>query len=225
LPKGNYTASVKVRSTGGQNALILYAKGYGGATELQAVVGSTAYSSWTEFIIPNIPVTSGQVEIGIWSDANANNWAAFDDFILSRNYVNNPGFETGTDSGWSQYSTVGSAQRVEFGGIHSGSYKLAYEYATAYRQKTYQTISVPNGTYKASVWVRSTGGQNALHLYARDYGGSELVASAGSANIPGWTLLAIDNIPVTSGQIEIGMWSNANANNWSAMDDFILIRK
>ncbi|WP_372663506.1 glycosyl hydrolase family 28 protein [Cohnella sp.] len=226
VPNGNYTLSVWVRSTGGQNALHLYAKNYGSTTELQAVVGSTAYSSWTEFIIPNIPVTNGQVEIGVWSDANVNNWAAFDDFVLSRNYVNNPGFETGNTSGWSEWNNVGGAQTVEWGGTHSGNWKLAHEYSTAYKQKTHQVLSVPNGTYKLSVWFRSTGGQNALHLYAKNYGSStELQATVGSASVPSWTLYTIDNIPVTNGQIELGIWSDANANNWAAMDDFILIRK
>ncbi|MFD0670899.1 glycosyl hydrolase family 28 protein [Cohnella sp. GCM10027633] len=225
VPNGNYTASVKLRSTGGQNALHLYAKGYGSSAELQAVAGGAAFSSWTELTIPNIPVTNGQVELGIWTDGNAGNWAAFDDFVLTRNYVNNPGFETGTATGWSQYSTVGSAQTVQFGGTNGGSYKLAYEYASAYKQKTYQTITVPNGTYKASVWIRSTGGQNALHLYAKGYGGAEMQAFAGGAALPNWTLLTIDNIPVTSGTIELGIWADANANNFAAMDDFILIRK
>lgn len=226
VPNGNYTASVWVRSTGGQNAHHFYAKNYGSQTELQAEIGSASIPNWTQYIIPNIPVTNGQVEIGIWSNANANNWSAYDDFVLSRNYVNNPGFETGNTSGWSEWNDVGGAQEVEWGGTHSGDWKLTHEYATAYKQKTYQTVSVPNGTYQLSVWLRSTGGQNAFHLYAKNYGnGPELNASLDGSAFPSWTLFTIDNIPVTNGQVEIGLWSNATANNWAAADDFILVRK
>jgi hypothetical protein len=136
--------------------------------------------------------------------------------------INNPGFETGNTSGWSQYSDIGTNYRIESGSAHTGTYKLAhYNSTSAYKQKTYQTLSVPNGTYKLSVWMRSNGGQNTLLLYAKNYGNpTELQANIGASSA--WTQYTIDNIPVTNGQIEFGIWSNASANNWAAMDDFTL---
>ncbi len=83
-----------------------------------------------------------------------------------------------------------------------------------------------NGTYTLSAWVKSTGGQNVLNLYAKNYGGSERKAIIDtSSSIPNWTRYTVDNIQVTNGQIEIGIWSNANPNNWTAIDDVMLIRK
>jgi hypothetical protein len=146
--------------------------------------------------------------------------------VVTGNLITNPGFETGNSSGWSQYSNNGTSHEIEWGGTHTGNWKLSFANSSAYKQKTSQVQSVPNGNYSLSVWVRSTGGQNALHLYAKNYGsGTELQASVGSVSVPSWTLYTIDNIPVTNGQIDLGMWSDANANNWTAMDDFILIRK
>ncbi|MNJ58007.1 hypothetical protein D3C77_536190 [compost metagenome] len=85
---------------------------------------------------------------------------------------------------------------------------------------------MPNGTYKLSVWFRSNGGQNALRLFAKNFGGTtELQANLGAASVASWTRYDIDNINVTNGQIEFGVWSDANANNWAAIDDFILIKK
>lgn len=108
-----------------------------------------------------------------------------------------------------------------------GNYKMAHFNSTSdYKQKTYQTITVPNGTYKLTVWMRSTGGQNALLLYVKNYGNpTELQANLGATSVPTCTQYTIDNIPVTSGQIEFGIWSDAKANNWAAMDDFILSKK
>ena len=66
-----------MRSSEGQNSLKLYAKNYGGA-ELNTSVGSGAVSDWTQYTINSITVTNGQIEVGVKSDAAANNWAAFD---------------------------------------------------------------------------------------------------------------------------------------------------
>ncbi|GAA0136840.1 hypothetical protein YSY43_36810 [Paenibacillus sp. YSY-4.3] len=226
VPNGNYTLSVWVKSTGGHNALRLFAKNYGSTVELQANVGSTTLSSWTEYVIPNIPVTNGQIEIGVYSNANANNWAAFDDFYLTRNYVNNPGFETADTSGWMEWHDAGLAQRVEYGGQYTGSYKLVHQHSASYKQLTSQIQTLPNGSYKLSAWFSSNGGQKELRLFAKNFGGTtELQANLGSASVASWTRYDIDNINVTNGQIEFGVWSDANANNWAAIDDFILIKK
>ncbi len=47
----------------------------------------------------------------------------------------------------------------------------------------------------------------------------------GSSPIANYTKYTIDNIPVTNGRIEIGIYSDAKANNWAAIDNFELIKK
>lgn len=228
VPNGSYSASVWVRSGGGQNTLRLFAKNFG-AAELTADMGSSPIPNYTKYTIDNIPVTSGQIEIGIWTDANANNWAAFDNFELVRNNPNlliNPGFESGDSTGWTDWHDGSStAQKIDTDLPLEGSYKLTHWASVNYKQLTSQLLTVPNGTYSASVWVRSGGGQNVLRLFAKNFGAAEMAANMGSSPIPDYTKYTIDNIPVTNGQIEIGIWTDANANNWAAFDNFELIRK
>lgn len=141
------------------------------------------------------------------------------------NLLTNPGFETGDLTGWTEWYGSTSAQKVDTDYPQEGSYKLTHWAASAYQQLTSQVLNVPNGTYSASVWVRSSGGQNALRLFAKNYGASELAANMGSGAIANYTQYTIDNIPVTAGRIEIGVWSDANAGNWAAIDNFELIKK
>jgi hypothetical protein len=139
--------------------------------------------------------------------------------------LSNAGFESGSLSGWSQWQPSGqlTAGKVDSGGQRGGSYKLVHWEAGSYQQLTEQTVSVPNGTYRAKVWSRSGGGQTAIHFFVRDYGGSELQnAIETSAN--DWQEQIIDNIVVTNGSLTFGIWSNAGAGQWSVFDDFELVR-
>ncbi|WP_239015570.1 hypothetical protein [Archangium violaceum] len=57
--------------------LRLYAKNHGAAE-----IGSGAVSGWTKYTLPNIHFSNGYIEVGVYSDALANNWAALDQFEL-----------------------------------------------------------------------------------------------------------------------------------------------
>ncbi|MBJ6361226.1 glycosyl hydrolase family 28-related protein [Paenibacillus sp. GCM10012307] len=141
------------------------------------------------------------------------------------NLLTNPGFEDGSLNGWIGWDNGTLAQKVDTDFPLGGSYKLTHWASVAYQQLTYQQVSVPNGLYSASVWVRSGGGQKVLRLFARNYGAAELTAEIGSSPITGYTKYTIDNINVTNGQVEIGIWNDANANNWAAFDNFELVKK
>lgn len=141
------------------------------------------------------------------------------------NLLSNPGFEEGNLNGWTGWNNGTLAQKVDTDNPLEGTYKLTHWASTAYQQLTYQQVSVPTGIYSASVWVRSGGGQNALRLFARNYGAAELTAEIGSSPVTGYTKYTIDNIPVTNGQVEIGIWNDANAGNWAAFDHFELVKK
>ncbi|MDQ6422705.1 glycoside hydrolase family 3 N-terminal domain-containing protein [Paenibacillus sp. LHD-117] len=222
VPNGLYRLSAKARTGGGQNALHLYAKTSG--LERRENVSSAASQYWQTYTIDRIRVTDGQLEIGVWSDAKAGNWAAFDAFeLVPANWLANPGFEDGSAAGWTEWHGGPLAQKADLDGPASGSYKLTHWAGAAYQQLTGQTELVPNGVYAVRVWARSGTGHQALHLYAKDYGGAELTAPipSGSAN---WTLYEISGIAVTAGEIEIGVWSSANAGAWAAFDRFELIR-
>ena len=83
LPNGTYTLKVWEKSSGGQTTAQIYVKNYGGS-ELDAAI-NTSISSWTQITVPNIQVTNGQAQIGLYSVANAGNWVRVDDWSLIKN--------------------------------------------------------------------------------------------------------------------------------------------
>ena len=143
------------------------------------------------------------------------------------NLLANPGFETdGTLSSWnSEWHNAALAHQVDTDYPYTGNYKLTHYSAAAYQQLSGQTKSVANGTYRASVWARSSGGQRALRLYAKGHGGAELTAEIGTGAVTGYTQYVINNIPVTTGTLEVGVYSDANAQNWAAFDQFELVKQ
>ncbi len=157
------------------------------------------------------------------------NWVQLNGNSSSSNRLNNPGFETGDLSGWSDWhptTQASDAHQADNDTPHAGTYKLTHYDVSAYQQTTYQAVSVPSGTYRASVWVRSSGGQQNLRLEASNHGGSTLYSKdlGATASPFTWTQLTIDNIPVTTGTVTIGVHSSAAAGNWAAFDDFQLVQ-
>ncbi|MEM1504105.1 carbohydrate-binding protein [Domibacillus sp. 8LH] len=134
----------------------------------------------------------------------------------------NGDFEQGSLENWSGWNPDGqlSAQKVDTDNPR-GSYKLTHWLYHEYKQTTYQTVKVPNGTYRASFWIRKSSG-NAVRLEVKKYGGSDLFQEAGTVAVDTWKKMMIDNIKVTNGQIEIGVFSDSPAGGWAAFDDFEL---
>jgi arabinogalactan endo-1,4-beta-galactosidase len=140
------------------------------------------------------------------------------------NLVSNPSFEadgwTTTPTAWNRWAANTAsyqAIKVENNGV-TGSYKLTHWLDTTYEASTYQNITgLSNGTYTLSAWVLNSGGQDTVQLYAKNYGGSER-----NVDLPvspeKWVKVKIENIQVTNGRIEIGVYSKANANNWMNLD-------
>ncbi|MFC4778802.1 right-handed parallel beta-helix repeat-containing protein [Paenibacillus sp. GCM10023252] len=79
VSNGTYTLKAWVRSSGGQNTAILFAKSFGGSERNTAI---PATGAWTQVTVPNIPVTNGQIEFGFYSEADANEWLNMDDVEL-----------------------------------------------------------------------------------------------------------------------------------------------
>jgi Beta-xylosidase len=83
LPNGTYTLKTWVRSSGGQSTAQIYVKNYGGA-ELDYAINNSI-GTWTEITIPNIVVTNGKAQIGVYTIANADNWLRVDDWSFVKN--------------------------------------------------------------------------------------------------------------------------------------------
>ncbi|WNR45946.1 glycosyl hydrolase 53 family protein [Paenibacillus roseipurpureus] len=82
LQNGTYTLKAWVRSGGGQSTAKLLAKNFGSASSLFATIPSSG--AWTQITIPNIGVTNGQCEVGVYSVAATGQWLSFDQVELYR---------------------------------------------------------------------------------------------------------------------------------------------
>jgi hypothetical protein len=80
LANGTYSLSAWVKSTGGQPVAQLRAQNYGGNSLNTAIPASA--DTWVKVTIPNVTITNGQCEVGIYSQANAGQWVHFDDVTL-----------------------------------------------------------------------------------------------------------------------------------------------
>ena len=149
----------------------------------------------------------------------------------STNVLSNPGFEadgstTQTPGSWTTWTDHNDedADYVKTDG-HSGTYSLCHNKASAYRVYTYQTkTGLLNGSYTLSAWVWSGGGQPVCRMEAKDYGGTTLSANMNTAD-SGWRQITISGINVSNGQCTVGFLSDAQANQWVAIDDVSLIKQ
>lgn len=153
-------------------------------------------------------------------DAAAGTWSV----DSGNNYVLNPGAEADrvAQSNLAGWTNVGSVNNNKLGG-HTGRWSFQQSSSSAYSATRYQNISVPNGSYTLSAWVKSSGGQRKATVFARNFGGSELSSSINRA-ISGWTKVTVTGIAVTNGSIQVGVQSDANAGNWVNVDDFSLVK-
>ncbi|WP_224368179.1 glycosyl hydrolase family 18 protein [Hyalangium versicolor] len=141
------------------------------------------------------------------------------------NLLDNADFESGSLSSWNaEWHSGVLAHKVDTDTPYTGSYKLTHWASSAYQQITGQSKAVANGTYRASVWIRSSGGQPTLRLYVKNHGAAEVAVDVGSGAVTGWTKYTINSVTVTNGNIEVGVYSNANAGNWAAFDGFELVK-
>jgi hypothetical protein len=106
-----------------------------------------------------------------------------------------------------------------------GNYTWRQQYNQDYKATLKQTITdLPNGTYTMYAWVKSSGGQKESNIYIKNFGGDEIRASI-NEEINDWTLVVVsENIRISNGQCEIGVYSDALANQWVLVDDFALIK-
>jgi autotransporter-associated beta strand protein len=156
------------------------------------------------------------IEKGTWSVAAGNN------------YILNPTYEADrvpqiNVAGWTNdpASTAGVQGNAQPG--RTAKWRYRHLASFAYTSRTLQAIEdLPNTNYSLKVWYRSSGGQNAAQIFVRNYGGPELVVNVPAASE--WTLASIPKIPVTNGQIEVGFYSDALANQWLEVDDWELIQ-
>lgn len=151
------------------------------------------------------------VKEGTWSVGQGNN------------YCLNPSFEADRVNqtwltGWKLAST--SSENINNSKKkRTGRWSL---YLTG-KQTAYQTVNVPNGTYKLSGYVQSSGGQNSAKLFAKDMGSGDAAANI-TAN-SNWVKVQTNSFEVTSGKVTLGLEVNGSSDQWIAIDDIELIQE
>lgn len=145
----------------------------------------------------------------------------------------NPGFELG-DNGvtavpfWTNVGTTAAATVVFGQEPRSGSGRLGHWLGTGpYTVSTSQVVSpIPNGNYTFSVWVAHSLFLNAEYIFAKGYSHAQPAAQmkldTSTAGDTTYTQIVLQHIPVTSGKIEVGIYTDgpaASDQNWSRIDD------
>ena len=170
------------------------------------------------------------VDGSVYKCAKTDRTYTFQCIIRSSNlqYVNladNPGFEadgtTGTSIGnWAIWTPTSSAAAsyTESKYPHGGEFYLAQFSPANYEIYTYQVKKdLANGHYSLKAWVRSSGGQSAAFMEAKDFGGNRRVQTIPASTT--WQQIVIDGIAVTNGQCTYGFFSKSQGNQWINVDD------
>ncbi|MFP1133082.1 arabinogalactan endo-beta-1,4-galactanase [Asticcacaulis sp. W401b] len=132
--------------------------------------------------------------------------------------INNPGFETGTTSGWTIATNVMNSASVGATGANTGSYGLVFWSGGPYETDAYQSLTgIANGQYTLTAMFKNGGGQTSAYLYAKNCGGAVRQTSIPVSS--GWTKVVVRGVQVTGGACRIGLYSVAAANQWVAMDN------
>ena len=165
-------------------------------------------------------------------DFNGNALESIDIFQTpEQNLVTNPGFEidgyTNSPTGWNVWlddGVNGETVKTEGNGF-DGNYKLSFWNESAYGCSIYQTeTGLENGTYTLSAWVMTNANQTVNQLYVKNYGGEEMNQTLPVSDL-GWNKVVIDNIQITNGQCELGIYSIANGGDWCNIDNVMLRKK
>lgn len=145
--------------------------------------------------------------------------------------LDNPSFQdwSATDpvAGWMVVGTPDAAKTSwRAGGARTGSGFLDMWLATAYEVTVSQVVSpIADGSYTLTLYQRG-GGPAYIdqYVYVTGYDENEPSAEMTADTIVGnvYTAITIANIPVTSGEIEIGLYSNGPAEAWTNIDDVSL---
>lgn len=165
-------------------------------------------------------------------DFNGNALESIDIFQTpEQNLVTNPGFEidgyTNSPTGWNVWlddGVNGETVKTEGNGF-DGNYKLSFWNESAYGCSIYQTVTgLENGTYTLSAWVMTNANQTVNQLYVKNYGGEEMNQTLPVSDLD-WNKVVIDNIQITNGQCELGIYSIANGGDWCNIDNVMLRKK
>ncbi|WP_163323744.1 glycoside hydrolase family 53 protein [Draconibacterium mangrovi] len=100
---------------------------------------------------------------------------------------------------------------------------LRHEKPTAYKVYTNQKITdLQNGFYKLTAWIKNSGGQNSCYMMAENGLTNRMTSLPVTQNK--WKQVIIRGIEVKNNELTIGLFSDAQENNWCLIDNWELIK-
>jgi hypothetical protein len=153
---------------------------------------------------------------GEWRVGPANNYALNPNFQADRIIV--PQVQ-----GWTNFRESGPSSIVTNinGGANGSRFALQIGATSSYAGGVRQQVAVPAGTYRMSLFARTTGSLSAAQVTVTDAGGSSR-----TLNIPassGWTRRELADIPLAAGTATITIRA-ASGNGYLAVDDLALVK-
>lgn len=141
--------------------------------------------------------------------------------------ISNPGFETGTISGWTEWHPTGQTAKygVDSADVHSGSYKLYFWDTAAYQQSVHQVVTgLSSGSYTLTGWVKATAygaAPSFCRMEAANFGGSSVYTNM---TVDGTWRQYSSTFNVTNGQLDIGFYINSPGSTSMQIDDVVLTK-
>ena len=137
------------------------------------------------------------------------------------NLVTDPSWESGTLVGWKldgngKYCFVENNKS----NAYSGSWTYKYWWSDPFKSTLTRTFTgIPDGTYTLSLYAMGGGGENAIELFAENYGGPRVSAEVVNTGWKVWKQYTVSGIEVRGGKCTIGISIDANGGNWGNFDD------
>ena len=140
------------------------------------------------------------------------------------NLIDDPSFESEQFGAW-VLNGPSTACLLESNksNAHTGNITYKYWLGTGFKSILSRKFTdIKNGTYTLSIWAMGGGGENTIRLFATDFDANnkekQLTSIITNTGWQNWVQYKID-VPVTSGEITIGIYLDTNPGNWGNFDD------
>ena len=246
VPNGTYSLSGYVKSSGGQSGCWIAVSQYGGnelrasisaaadwqqvsVENIQVTAGKAVITVWSNTAVQAWLLVDDLQMIG----ENGENLLTNGDFetvgavqqVEEQPQDTTPPEEAIKNvaskffSKWQIYADPSADVAYQVPGGHDGQYCGVHYFETIdYTASTCQLLAgLPSGSYGATVWVKSSGGQSAAQLVVKA-GGRNYVTGIPATDA--WTQISVLDVPVTEGTLEVSVWSDAQAGQWIMYDSF-----
>ncbi len=246
LENGEYTVSVKVRSSDYKSAVVS-ATEYDKLNPKAKIQKSIVVKGDTlSEVSITVPVTNNAMMITIYADGKAGQYIIVDDVKVTakdsnEDLVLNGGFEIKEPASsttpqkmadlaysWALWANDGNItdMYVSDSGYNSTT-AFAMVNRTAHSTSLTQNFNnLSDGRYVFSAFVKSSGGQNDAALVAKGWL-KDSPKKTTNVKIPVtnvWSRVILE-FEVTSGTVSLSLWNDANAGNWVMIDNAKFYRK